>query len=311
MGLILPVPSYSGLSSWQAHINRFTPSTEPGTDFYVPIGTPVVSPAAGYIWGYGTSIVPATGRWVGVNFDNGMSFRTLHNSALTRTSGRVEQGELLAYSGASGYGEEDWSWNVAETGGAHTHVTLWPTWAHQYDYQSPGVPYTVDFMAYVAGFAGEGSQPFEEDDMYDDAARTDLYRKVETESRPLKLYQWGSGIIAVGPGGKQWPIPSGAYVTLLAAVGLAGDVIRVVSDTELGFVSDTLGMLAPDPAVTAQAEHVLSLSPEDAANLASQISTTVGDRISSLIVGADEADLGEIAKAVADEQDRRTRERIG
>lgn len=152
-GLLLPVNGYTGMSTWQNHINRGTPSSEPGTDLYVPIGTPVYAPADGTIWGNGTSIAPATGRWVGINFDNGMSFRALHLSRLVRGSGRVSAGDLIAYSGATGYGEEDWSWNVAETGGAHTHVTLWPTWDHLYGYKSKGVPWTIDFMNYVGGSA--------------------------------------------------------------------------------------------------------------------------------------------------------------
>lgn len=181
-GLILPVKSYRGLSTWQAHIERTTPSTEPGTDFYVPIGTPVYAPAAGMIWGYGNSIVPPSGRWVGINFDNGMSFRCMHHSRLVRTSGRVAQGELIAYSGASGYGEEDWSWNPA-TGGAHTHATLWPDWNHTYGYRYPGMPFTVDLMKHASTPApvGLGSEPLvipEREEI------TDMYSFIRYFDRP-------------------------------------------------------------------------------------------------------------------------------
>ena len=160
------------MASWRAHINRGTPSQEPGTDFYCPPGTPVLAPADGEIWGYGESVIPATGRWVGVNFANGMSFRCMHHSELRRRSGRVFQGDVLALSGSSGYGSEYFGepWRnaafFANTGGDHTHVTLWPTWDHRYGYRSPGVPYTIDFMQHVdASLAGGGSTPFEEDDM--------------------------------------------------------------------------------------------------------------------------------------------------
>ncbi|MGP6171983.1 M23 family metallopeptidase [Microbacterium sp. A204] len=149
-GLILPVEGYTGISSWQAHQERGTPSKEPGTDFYVPIGTPIVAPADGYIYGSGNSIAPDTGRWVGINFDNGMSFRTMHHSQNLLTSGRVEQGRVFALSGASGYGEEDWSWNVAETGGAHVHATLWPTHDHLYGYRKGGIPFTIDLMQHAS-----------------------------------------------------------------------------------------------------------------------------------------------------------------
>lgn len=194
-GILVPVPFYTGMSSWRAHINRGTPSTEPGTDFYVPIGTPVYAPASGEIWGSGLSIGPATGRWVGINFDNGMSFRCMHHSRLVRTSARVDQGEIIAYSGASGYGEEDWSWNVAETGGAHTHATLWPTHSHQYGYDWRGNPYTLDLMDWVGGFSGDGSSPFlPEDDMYsEDDRNRDNSTAAKVEELRTILYGAGLG----------------------------------------------------------------------------------------------------------------------
>lgn len=160
--LLLPVGERR-TSSWTAHQHRTPRSTEPGTDFYCPIGTPVLAPDDGVIYGYGNSIAPATGRWVGIQFQSGMSFRALHFSRVVRTSGVVRRGEVIGYSGASGYGVEDWSSNP-NTGGAHTHVTLWPTAVRQYGY-SPvtGKPYTIDFMNFVGGTAGGGTTP--EDDM--------------------------------------------------------------------------------------------------------------------------------------------------
>lgn len=155
MSLILPVGPRR-MSSFAAHQRRGTPSSEPGTDFYCPIGTPVLAPDDGYIYGWGNSITPATGRWVGVAMDNGMAMRALHLSKVHRTTGRVTRGEVLGLSGASGYGEEDWSWNVAETGGAHTHVTLWPTHTIRYGYDSNGNPYSINFMDYAGASGGTG-----------------------------------------------------------------------------------------------------------------------------------------------------------
>lgn len=176
MSLLLPVSSYRGLSSWQDHINRYVPSSEPGTDLYVPIGTHLLAPDDGYIWGAGESIGPATGRWIGINFDNGMSYRSMHHSRNRITGGRVKRGDVYAFSGASGYGEEDWSWNVAETGGAHVHITLWPTHEHRYGYKRPGVPYTIDFMEHTASTAGGSSRPFpDNDDQGDTDMRTILH----------------------------------------------------------------------------------------------------------------------------------------
>lgn len=159
--LLLPVGERR-MSSWAAHQKRVPRSTEPGTDFYCPRGTPVYAPESGRVYGYGESIQPATGRWVGIDLDNGMRFRAMHftsielSKAVLQNKGFVRKGQLIAYSGASGYGEEDWSWNP-NTGGAHTHVTLWPTHESRYGYNSNGKPYTVDFMNYVQSGGGSGS----------------------------------------------------------------------------------------------------------------------------------------------------------
>lgn len=117
---------------------------------FVPIGTPVYAPETGVIYGYGSSIGPATGRWVGIHFQNGMAFRALHLSRLERTSGVVHRGDLIGYSGASGYGYEDWS-HLSGMPAAHTHVTLWPTVVKRFGYDSRGRPYTIDFMNFVGG----------------------------------------------------------------------------------------------------------------------------------------------------------------
>lgn len=152
---LIPV-SYNGISSWAAHQRRIPKSSEPGSDLYCPIGTPVYAPESGLIYGYGTSIVPATGRWVGINFTNGMSWRALHMSKLERTSGFVRRGDLLGYSGATGYGKEDWS-KDPDKGGAHVHVTLWPTTDRRFGYNRNGKPYTIDFMEHVGGSPSGGS----------------------------------------------------------------------------------------------------------------------------------------------------------
>lgn len=156
MSLLLPVEGYTGISSWQDHQNRGTPSSEPGTDFYIPTGTPIIAPADGYIYGSGESVNPATGRWVGINFDNGMSFRSMHHSQNLLTSGRVEQGRVYALSGSSGYGSEFFGEPYRNdafyrnTGGDHVHATLWPTHDHIYGYGKGGIPFTIDLMQYAS-----------------------------------------------------------------------------------------------------------------------------------------------------------------
>lgn len=152
--LLMPVtPSY--MASWASHQKRSPKSSEPGTDMFVPIGTPVYAPEEGIIYGTGNSIAPATGRWVGINFKSGMSFRALHLSRLVRTAGVVYRGDLIGYSGATGYGYEDWS-HLPTMPAAHVHVTLWPTVVRRFGYDSQGKPYTIDFMNFVGGPAGGG-----------------------------------------------------------------------------------------------------------------------------------------------------------
>jgi murein DD-endopeptidase MepM/ murein hydrolase activator NlpD len=161
-GYLRPVANPTGLSSWRAHTRRTTPSSEPGVDYYCPIGTPVVSPADGRVWMTGDRIGPATGRFVAIAFDDGRGGRALHLSRRTVQYGqRVRRGQIIGYSGASGYGEEDWSWNPA-TGGAHVHWTLWPSQVMRFGYDRFGRPYTIDHEQYVSTgvVAGEDSTPF-------------------------------------------------------------------------------------------------------------------------------------------------------
>jgi len=282
-GLLLPVPSYSGLASWQTHINRGTPSSEPGTDLYVPIGTHIRAPADGYIWGSGESIAPATGRWVGINFDNGMSFRSMHHSRNRITSGRVSRGDVIAFSGASGYGEEDWSWNVAETGGAHVHITLWPTHDHRYGYQSYGVPYTVDFMNYVDGaLAGDGSSLFEGDELNDEQAGM--------------LKAINDAIMK----------PYGSELQAIINI-LRGEIRPVVEAIQAG------GILFPGqpyyafPAI-ANAVAGVEVAPVDVDENA--LAAVLAPLLTANVGALSDEDVSRVAKAAADEQDRRTRERL-
>lgn len=161
-GYLRPVP-FTRTSSWFSHQLRRPRSTEPGTDLYCPIGTPVLAPADGRVYAVGTSIGPATGRWVGIDFNDGRRFRALHLARIDKWPGQtVRRGEVIGLSGASGYGEEDWSWNPA-TGGAHVHVTLWPSRQMLFGYRPNGTPYTLDFMEYLDQSAPAGGDETELD----------------------------------------------------------------------------------------------------------------------------------------------------
>lgn len=169
MGYIRPVP-FTGRSSWYAHTRRRPPSQEAGVDYYCPIGTPLVAAGAGVVVDVSLSIGPPAGRFVTVDLGDGRRVRYLHlQRIIVRRGERVARGQVIAYTGASGYGEEDWSWNPA-TGGAHVHTTLWPF--HRYAFGVGAA--TLDFEKYADqdAPAGGGSTPFdpEEDELNDTQA---------------------------------------------------------------------------------------------------------------------------------------------
>jgi hypothetical protein len=133
---------------------------------FCPIGTPVVAAGNGRVVDTGDSIGPATGRYVTIDLDDGRRVRYLHLSRRVSNVGdRVSRGQLIAYSGATGYGEEDWSWNVAETGGAHVHMTLWAV--QRYVFTTNGTLDPALYFDSAATAAGGDATPLEGDDMYD------------------------------------------------------------------------------------------------------------------------------------------------
>lgn len=192
--LLMPVtPSYT--ASWASHTRRSPRSTEPGTDMFVPIGTPVYAPGDGVVYGSGNTIGPATGRWVGLDLDNGMRFRCMHLSRLVTLPRHVKRGALIGYSGASGYGYEDWSQRPGMPP-AHTHVTLWPTHASRFGYDAQGHPFTIDFMKNVGGAAsGESAaaQPEPESEEDDDMRNPAMFYITKNDlpasgSNPIDTY---------------------------------------------------------------------------------------------------------------------------
>lgn len=79
-----------------------------GVDFGVPIGTKIMSVAAGTVLGVGDTDTACRGvsfgRWVFVRHDNGLSSIYAHLSVISATEGqRVEAGDVIGYSGNTGY----------------------------------------------------------------------------------------------------------------------------------------------------------------------------------------------------------------
>lgn len=138
--------------SWQGHKNRSPTSAEPGTDYSVDSETPVVAAADGVIVDRKDTTSTATGRYLALQADDGNYIRYLHlDSSAVPVGTRVARGQVIAYSGASGF-DKDYYY------GPHVHVSLWIG-------GSPfqlGFKNSVDFENYIGGAAP--TQPAEPED---------------------------------------------------------------------------------------------------------------------------------------------------
>ena len=106
-------------SSWQGHKNRNPPSGEPGTDYAGVVGTQIRAAANGVIVDRKDSTTTATGRYLALRTDDGNYIRYLHlRSSTVPLGSRVVRGQVIAYSGASGFGSDNGY-------GPHVHVSLW------------------------------------------------------------------------------------------------------------------------------------------------------------------------------------------
>jgi murein DD-endopeptidase MepM/ murein hydrolase activator NlpD len=93
-------------------------SVNPGVDYVVGTGTPVVAVADGVVSGVTTSIAGAGGRMVWLDFANGYNCDYLHLSRVDVAKGQtVKQGQVLGLSGGSGRGSE-------KGYGAHLHFSF-------------------------------------------------------------------------------------------------------------------------------------------------------------------------------------------
>lgn len=98
--------------NYQAHLANG--SVNPGQDYGVPVGTPVLAPANGVVKVDDDGTSGAAGISVVIYFDNGWSCDLLHLSRNVVTSGqRVTQGQIVGYSG-----------NTGKSTGPHLHFSL-------------------------------------------------------------------------------------------------------------------------------------------------------------------------------------------
>jgi len=102
---IRPTNTTKVSDTFHAHLARG--SVNPGTDYVVGVGTPVVAVADATVVGVTTTISGAGGRMVWLDFGNGYKADYLHLSRVDVAAGQaVKQGQVLGLSGASGKGSE-------------------------------------------------------------------------------------------------------------------------------------------------------------------------------------------------------------
>ena len=227
-----------------------------GSDSLGGVNQPIFAVAAGRVvdgqWGTRASDAHGWGNYVKIAHASGYETLYAHFSSapLVAFGAQVSTGQQIGRMGGSG-------WGNLTAYGRHLHFEAFKNGAN------------VDPIAFLNGNLGVPiTVPPQEDDMYDAAAQQALFRKIENDTRPIRLYTWGTGLIAVGPGGKEWIVPSQAYVDLLVFLRLCGPESVPITNDQKNFLTMISGLLNPDPNVNAQAGGVLNLAPEEAERLA-------------------------------------------
>lgn len=145
MAFIRPTKAKPISDDFHDHVARG--SVNPGTDYAVKAGTPVVAVADGTVVGVTTSIAGAGGRMVWLNCADGYNFDYLHLSKVNVAKGaQVKQGEVLGLSGGSGKGSE-------RGYGAHLHFAARIGGKHV---SRKG---NFDFEAFIRGGKAPAKQP--------------------------------------------------------------------------------------------------------------------------------------------------------
>jgi len=97
----------------------YVSGTHNGIDFGAKIGTPVKAVASGVVAGFGDTDLTCKGasfgRWILIKFDNGLAATYGHLSVISVVDNqRVESGEIIGYSGNTGYST-----------GPHLHMSVY------------------------------------------------------------------------------------------------------------------------------------------------------------------------------------------
>lgn len=180
---VYPVSTRNVSDSFTDHVLRG--SVNPGTDYTASWGSRVVAVNDGYIAGTVNTFGGSGGRMVYLDLDDGSGVDYLHLSQINVLIGqRVHAGDLIGYSGASGYGSE-WYY------GAHLHISIRPTRQHHTENY-----HNYDFDAFMRGqpaYSGGGSTPI----------ITKGWLDMLTDDQQARLLANSDAIVAaLQPGGK-------------------------------------------------------------------------------------------------------------
>jgi hypothetical protein len=211
MGYHLPSNTSYVSDSWQGHINRKPPSTEPGTDYGSGSGSPLYAVGTGKVYEVKTTSSGAMGRYITLDLDDGRRTRSLHLSQINVKAGqRVSRGAVIGKTGASAYGSE---WGV----GAHVHQTLWPSWKYVFGCCPPG---TIDFAKYV----GNEPVPPKPPDPVEDPEMANTGYSYPRSTDGVTVF----GLINLDSGyNSEWSGTGGAYNNAMAAAFRTGSFVAI------------------------------------------------------------------------------------
>lgn len=149
MSYIYPCVVHNVSDSFQDHVNRG--SVNPGTDYTAAFGSEVRAIASGRVTDVTRTFGGSGGRMVHIDHDDGSSADYLHLSRMNVIEGEVvRQGDLIAWSGASGNGLENYY-------GAHLHISFRRNKAQYYN--NGNVDFDAIMRAQGSAIAGGGGTP--------------------------------------------------------------------------------------------------------------------------------------------------------
>jgi murein DD-endopeptidase MepM/ murein hydrolase activator NlpD len=113
-----PFSTFRISCDWNCHVSR-TPPSSGGTDYAIPVGTPIRAAFDGVLTNRPPVQYPASGNVAILDRGDGLEFYHLHLSRFV-THGRVAEGDIIAYSGGA-YGAP----GSGSSTGPHVHVNAY------------------------------------------------------------------------------------------------------------------------------------------------------------------------------------------